>query len=245
MIETIALNLFIIIGAMFQSLTGIGFAMIAGPFLLLSINDSYAVQVNILLNIILSILIAPKIYKNADKSLLSKISLGTIMGIPLGLIFYSNIDINTLRLLVGYLVGIMAIRLIYTSQFSSSRIKSSVFKELITGFVSGILTVFLAMPGPALATYMGETGLYDKKTTRSTILLYFLFAYTLSILNHIIFIGVKYNAYKSAFYFAPSIIIGVFLGTLLVPKVSEKLFKILIIFVLALTSVALIIGTLI
>ena len=243
--EAIVLFLFIVIGAMFQSLTGIGFAMIAGPFLLLSINDSYAIQVNILLNIILSLLLAPKIYKSADKSLLATISLGTIMGVPLGLIFYSNVDLNTLRLLVGYLVGIMTIRLIYTSQFSTSRINNSIFKELITGFVSGILTVFLAMPGPALATYMGETGLYDKKTTRSTILLYFLFAYTLSILNHIIFIGVKYNAYKTALYCSPSILIGVMLGTLLVPKVSEKLFKILIIFVLASTSIAMIIGTLI
>jgi len=230
---------------MFQSLTGIGFAMIAGPFLLLSINDSYAVQVNILLNIILSLLIVPKIYMSADKRLLVRISLGTIMGLPLGLIFYSNIDINTLRLLVGYLVGLMTIRLIYTSQFNNSRIKSSIFKELITGFVSGILTVFLAMPGPALATYMGETGLYDKKTTRSTILLYFLFAYSLSILNHIIFIGVNLNAFKTAIYYSPSTIVGVFLGSLLVPKVSEKIFKFLIIFVLASTSIALIIGTLI
>tara|TARA_B100001093_G_scaffold487304_1_gene523439 strand:- start:89 stop:823 length:735 start_codon:yes stop_codon:yes gene_type:complete len=243
--EDIVLHLFIVIGAMFQSLTGIGFAMISGPFLLLSINDSYAIQVNILLNIILSLLLAPKIYKSADKSLLATISFGTIMGVPLGLIFYSNVDLNTLRLLVGYLVGIMTIRLIYTSQFSTSRIKNSIFKELITGFVSGILTVFLAMPGPALATYMGETGLYDKKTTRSTILLYFLFAYTLSILNHIIFIGVKYNAYKTALYCFPSMLIGVMLGILLVPKVSEKLFKILIIFVLASTSIAMIIGTLI
>tara|TARA_A100001011_G_C14024835_1_gene720992 strand:- start:91 stop:825 length:735 start_codon:yes stop_codon:yes gene_type:complete len=241
----IALHFFIIIGAMFQSLTGIGFAMIAGPFLLLSINDSYAVQVNILLNIILSILIAPKIYKSADKRLLVKISLGTIMGLPLGLIFYSNIDINTLRLLVGYLVGIMAIRLIYTSQFSNSRIKSSFLNEIITGFVSGILTVFLAMPGPALATYMGETGLYDKKTTRSTILLYFLFAYTLSIVNHIVFIGVNYHAFKTAIYLTPSTMIGVLLGSFLVPIVSEKLFKFLIIFVLASTSIVLILGTLI
>ena len=243
--ETIAIHFFITIGAMFQSLTGIGFAMIAGPFLLLSINDSYAVQVNILLNIILSLLIVPKIYMSADKRLLVRISLGTIMGLPLGLIFYSNIDINTLRLLVGYLVGLMTIRLIYTSQFNNSRIKSSIFKELITGFVSGILTVFLAMPGPALATYMGETGLYDKKTTRSTILLYFLFAYSLSILNHIIFIGVNLNAFKTAIYYSPSTIVGVFLGSLLVPKVSEKIFKFLIIFVLASTSIALIIGTLI
>ena len=240
----IFLQIIIFLGAVFQTVTGIGFAMITGPFLLISINDSYAIQVNILLNIILSLTIATRVFKYANKKLLIYIIMGTLVGLPIGLLCYSNVDVSTLKLIIGCLVGLMSIRLIFASKFINSRLQSSRTNELITGFISGILTAFLAMPGPALATYMSETGIYDKKTTRSTILIYFLFAYSLSLINHIAFIGVKVIAYKTAIYYLPVTIVGVIVGSQLVSKVSEEFFRFLIILVLALTSITMIFSSL-
>ncbi|MCH8244510.1 hypothetical protein IIB97_01325 [Patescibacteria group bacterium] len=57
--EFLILSIAIFAAATLQSATGIGFGVIAGPVLLVVLNDSAAIQVSIILNLLIAMLLAP------------------------------------------------------------------------------------------------------------------------------------------------------------------------------------------
>ena len=84
-----------------QAATGIGFGVIAGPVLLIAMNDAAGIQVSVVLNLLIALLLAPAIYRLADRQVLNNLALGVLLGSPLGLLVYMNLDIAALKGLAG------------------------------------------------------------------------------------------------------------------------------------------------
>ena len=102
--EFLILSIAIFGAATLQSATGIGFGVIAGPVLLVILNDSAAIQVSIILNLLIAMLLAPSLRQKADRPLLSPLLLGLAIGTPLGLLIYLNMNIDMLKAFAGFVV---------------------------------------------------------------------------------------------------------------------------------------------
>ena len=87
-----------------QSSTGIGFGVIAGPVLLIVLNDGAAIQISVLLNLLIALLLAPSLRRKSDRRLLKSLLIGLAIGSPLGLLIYLQVDIALLKTFAGVVV---------------------------------------------------------------------------------------------------------------------------------------------
>ena len=53
----LALNLAVLLGALLQAASGIGFGVIAGPMILIALNDGSAIQVTSILSLLIAVVL--------------------------------------------------------------------------------------------------------------------------------------------------------------------------------------------
>ena len=232
----------VLAAAAFQTITGIGFAMIAGPIILLIVNDSIAIQINIFLNLLIALVLTPFLYRHADRQLLKMLFLGTFAGLPIGIALFLWADVEALKFSTGIVIAFMALTLVLGFFSSSAKISTNWSTDIFAGGITGVMSTFLAMPGPAIATYMGASGLYGKQTTRATILVLFVFAYASALVVHALFVGIDQQAMNMSVKLAPATLVGVGLGSVLAPRVNESVFRSIVILALVLTSLSLLVS---
>ena len=81
----LALHLAVFVASFFQAATGIGFGLLAGPIILMVTNNGSAIQISILLSLLIALVLAPSLYGSTDKTLLKRLLIGTLPGLPLGI----------------------------------------------------------------------------------------------------------------------------------------------------------------
>ena len=238
--EFLILSLAIFGAATLQSATGIGFGVIAGPVLLVVLNDSAAIQVSIVLNLLIALLLAPSLRRNADRRLLPPLLIGLAIGSPLGLLIYLLMDIGMLKAFAGFVVLFTLVFVARERRInpSSTEPASGKFKRIAIGTIAGVMGGSLAMPGPVPAAWMSATG-YRKETIRSTILLMFVFAYTIALVLQFSLAGISGNTLWLCIIHTPATIAGVLLGKVLSTRISEQVFRWLLMGILVSTAVIL------
>ena len=102
--EILVLGIAIFGASALQSATGIGFGVIAGPVLLIVLNDGSAIQISVLLNLLIATLLAPSLRQKSDRRLLKSLLIGLVIGSPLGLLIYLQMDIALLKSFAGFVV---------------------------------------------------------------------------------------------------------------------------------------------
>ena len=105
----IALHAAVLAAALLQAATGIGFGVIAGPIILMVMNSGAAVQVTILLSLLIAVVLTPSLYRQVDKKILGRLLLGTLVGLPLGILIFLNVSLDVLMLLAALAVLFMAL----------------------------------------------------------------------------------------------------------------------------------------
>ena len=78
-------------GAFLQGVTGIGFALIVAPVLLLALNDHSAFQIAALLSLFIAIVMIPVFFREVDRVLLRRFSVSALLIMPLGLFLFAPI----------------------------------------------------------------------------------------------------------------------------------------------------------
>ena len=104
----LVLHACVLLAALLQAATGIGFGVIAGPIVLLVLNDGSAVQMTILLSLLVSVLFVPSLYRKVDKKLLKRLLVGTFLGLPLGVYGFLQVSVDVLKLVAAIAVLVMA-----------------------------------------------------------------------------------------------------------------------------------------
>lgn len=170
------LNVAVLGASALQSATGIGFGVIAGPILLIVLNDGSAIQISIALNLLIAVILSPSLWLKVERSILRNFVIGLAIGSPLGLLVFLIIDITVLKAAAG--IGIL-LSLYFTLVGNRSRSREQIpiaskSEQNPVGVVAGLMRVCLAMPGPIPAAWM-STRAFDKETIRATILAMFAF----------------------------------------------------------------------
>ncbi len=142
----------IFVASILQTSTGFGFSILATPFLLLLFQPNEAIQINLILSLVISAALIARIRKDIDYGILKRLVMGSAVGLPLGIVIFSFIDIRYLKL--GVSLIILALTVMLMLKF---RIRQSHGRDLAVGGLSGSLTTSIGMPGPPLLLYFSGT----------------------------------------------------------------------------------------
>ena len=226
--------------SLLQAATGIGFGIIAGPIILMVMNSGSAVQVTILLSLLIALVLTPSLYRQADRKLLSRLLLGTAIGLPLGIVVFLQVSLDILKLLAGLAVLFMALNAsgVLALSLRKGRTRRGELHNVAIGVLSGAMSSSLAMPGPVVAARMTSLA-FSKETIRATLLVMFVFSYSAAMAFQAGLAGVERDTMILTASLVPATAIGVIIGRLSVAWISERMFRRLLIVVLTATSASL------
>lgn len=239
-LEIIAVNLAVFAAAALQSATGIGFGIIAGPILLVVLNDSSAIQVSILLNLAIASLLTPTLWHNVDRQLLWKLVLSLVVATPFGVLLFLAMDVVLLKVVVALAVGLTLVLTLRNHRLSATTepVRTSVAEQGLVGAIAGLMGGSLGIPGPIPAAWMSSKG-YGKDAVRATILAMFVFSYGIALVLQMTMANIAADTYVTAVVLAPATLVGILTGRWLSGRLTEQTFKIVLLVVLASTIVLL------
>ena len=234
------LNIAVFGAAALQSATGIGFGIIAGPILLIYLNDGSAIQISIVLNLLIALVLAPSLRQQADRQLLSRLLIGLAIGSPVGLLIFLNMNIVFLKAFAGLAVAYTLFVILRSNRAPSHAptLASKSAEQISIGVMSGIMGASLAMPGPIPAAWMSTKG-FSKETIRATILVMFVFAYVVALALQFGLAGIGADTMRLSAMLAPSTVVGILVGRSLANRLTEQTFRYLLVIILASTAVIL------
>ncbi len=208
----LAALLMIFLGSAFQVASGVGLGLIAGPGLLLFLSGPAAVQVAILLNLALTLLLLPSEAKQADVAAVRRLTLWAVPAVPLGVGLLLLLDLPALKLMSGAIVLLAALQL----RLNETRLGLVLARRLglpAGGFLSGLMTGAIAVPGPVALWALLNTTL-PAPIIRATLRLYFLLAYSVALVLHLGLNGLAEGVVTMSLVLAPAVWVGIGLGVL-------------------------------
>jgi len=238
LLSTLALILIVLIASILQAATGFGFAIMAIPFLLLLFDPHDAIQLNIILCLLISLIMVYKIRHEINRKILIRLIKGSIIGILPGLVLFIFLDVRPLKLLVSILILAITGLLVTKIKFQQSKIK-----ELIVGVFSGLLTTSIGLPGPPLMIYFAGAKA-DKATIRGTTIAYFVFVSLISLLLQLTMYHVSTGVWIATLWSIPFLLLGVLLGQWLFARLDQQLLQKVIYILLFFTGTYLLVTTL-
>ena len=218
--EMAAFIIIILIASILQTSTGFGFSILATPFLLLLFQPAEAIQINLILSLLISSALIVKIRKDIDIGILKRFIVGSFAGLPLGIMIFLLVDLNSLKLGVSILILLLTFMLIV-----KFRIKRSEKRDGLIGGLAGSLTTSIGMPGPPILLYFSGTDT-KKETLRSTTLAFYLFIYFASLMIQLIFVGTNKTVWLSSLWAVPLVVLGLYLGQLLFGRINQHIFRV-------------------
>lgn len=235
---TLGMHAVVFVAAMFQTATGIGFALIAGPFLLMYMQDGSAIQISVLLNLLMSVVLAPTMVKHVHWPSLRHLALGLVGGLPVGIALFIWADLTLLKLGAAAFIALALIPFLRPPVVQSTHDLSR--SGIVSGVVAGVMTGFAAMPGPAASYYL--TGLQNlpRDVARSTIYAYFVLAYGAALVMHTTLTGVADKTLVTSAWFMPAAATGLLAGVPLARRLSQRWFRHAVAGTLLLTAVTLV-----
>ncbi len=228
-----------LLASILQTATGIGFGLIAGPFVLMALQGRDAIEATALLSLLITLVLAPKLLPDVNRRDLVNLSLGCAVGLPVGLLVYLYADVLVLKLGAAVMILLVLGMMFFPIRTAAKRKgKAGRTGGVAAGVLSGMLGVCLAMPGPVAAVFMVHQG-RGKIAVRATMLTFFVFALGAALGLQIIVDGLSTRVLEVSAFMAPACVVGLVIGHFAAKRVSERAFQRLLQVVLAGTVVSL------
>ena len=219
--------------ALLQAANGFGFAVLATPFFLLFAEPGDAVQLVIIVTLALSVVVLPGLQHRVHKPLLLRLTLGSLAGLPLGVIAFDIADPVLVRAAAGAMIVVFAGVLAANHlRRRGAAFASSMAGDLATGAVSGIATALVGMAGPPVLIYLMLAGA-TARAVRATLLTFFALSYAATLLAHVATIGVPRATWLGAASLVPLAWAGGLIGRALADRLANEAAVALAILVLA------------
>lgn len=207
----------------------------ATPFLLMIFEPREAIQINLILSLVISTALIAKIRKDVNRGILKRLIMGSVPGLPIGIITFLLADIGNLK--IGISIVILTLTLMLMMSF---RMKMTYHRDYVVGGLSGLLTTGIGMPGPPLLLYFSGTDT-PKEQLRATTLAFYLFIYSVSLIIQVLFAGTNKIVWTSSGMALPLVVMGLYFGQLLFHRINQQYFRIFTYAILLFTGVYLLI----
>jgi len=222
--------------ALLYTLTGFGFAVLSIPAFVLFVDPPQAVQLVIIISTALSIVTLPGLWRAVVPALLLRLTLGSIAGLPLGLIALRHADPVVVRRLIGTTILVFSGVLLWVQLRGPNRhtalLGMKPGRDLAVGAISGTATALVGMAGPPLLIYLLLAGA-PPPTARATLLSFFGIVYAAALLSHTIAVGIAAGTWIEAGVLIPFAALGAIAGRPLGARLGVRGFAMLAIVLLA------------
>lgn len=213
----------VLVCAMVQGSLGFGFALIAVPLMAIMASPKLVVPTMMILGTASSLYLTYLNRHAVDLRRVWPLLLGAGLGVPVGIYLLLELDENILRLYVGVVVTIFAILLLIGVNY---RVRAELRVSVLIGFASGVLGGSISIAGPPVVLFFSNQRI-SRDTYRATIVAYFsivqAFALVLFSTTGLINLGTL----KDVGFLAPGLAIGAVAGSLIAPRVPERLFRVI------------------
>jgi uncharacterized membrane protein YfcA len=147
--------------ALLYGISGFGFAVLAAPLFLLFLDPARAIQLVIIISTVLSIVVLRGLWPAIAPWLLLRLALGSLVGLPLGLVAFRYADPILVRAAAGAMIFGFAIMMAVSRRRSGhtgtkhwTAFAMSPRLDLAAGAVSGIASALVGQPGPPRSQQM-------------------------------------------------------------------------------------------
>lgn len=151
-----------------QGMAGFGFALLAVPFLTLSLPITVVVPVILILSTVTNLSVAIEKRKSLRLKEIAPLLAAGVIGIPVGVKLLILINPELLKVIVGLVVVITAICLYFDKKITFKNRKTAF---TVTGLISGIMGGSLSMSGPPIILFLTNEG-YSRDTFRANMTFY-------------------------------------------------------------------------
>lgn len=178
----LAAGFVVFVATIVQTVTGAGLGLMAGPVLLMAMGSHAAIQVAVILNLALSLALLPRERAALPRRALWLLLLGSLVGLPVGLLALHQLDVVMLKLIAGIAVTSGGLQMLYSSRREAASDGMRVLP--VFGVVSGAMTSALAIPGPAALWGLSRTTLTSTEV-RAALRAFFTLAYGICLAGHL------------------------------------------------------------
>lgn len=238
--ETLITWVVVMLGATMQGMTGLGFALVSVPILVMFEDARSVIVTTLILSSLLNALI---LYQARDHITLrdaGPITLGSVLGVPFGSYLLSVLSPEALKLMVSVLVLAFSIPLLLGYSRSFRHLQAA---SVGIGAVSGALQSSTSMGSPPVVLFMANQGI-SKESFRGTLVLRSMAASALSVVVLVPSGMINSSIALHALLMAPALLVGFVLGSRLLKLVPQQTFKKVTILLIAGTALLSLAGTL-
>ena len=225
--------------ALLYSISGFGFAVLAAPLFLLFLDPARAIQLIIIISTVLSIVVLRGLLPAIAPRLLLRLALGSLVGLPLGLIAFRYADPILVRAAAGAMIFGFAILMAVSRRSGQpgqgkrwTAFAMSPGLDLATGALSGIAGALVGQPGPPVLIYLLLAGT-AARTVRATLLAFFALSYGVTLASHAVTIGIPAPTWLAAGILLPFAFLGGLAGRPIGDRLGADAFAMLAIALLA------------
>jgi len=242
----IAIGIFIVLAAttfgsaLLYAISGFGFAVLAAPLFLLFLDPARAIQLVIIISTVLSIVVLRGLFPAIAPWLLLRLALGSLAGLPLGLVAFRYADPIVVRAAAGAMIFGFAILMAISRRRSGQPGRGKHWRafamsprlDLAAGAVSGIASALVGQPGPPVLIYLLLAGV-EPRTVRATLLAFFALTYGVTLASHAATIGIPGPTWLAAGILLPFAFFGGLAGRPIGDRLGAEAFARLAIALLA------------
>jgi hypothetical protein len=226
--------------ALLYAISGFGFAVLAAPLFLLFLDPARAIQLVIIISTVLSIVVLRGLLPAVAPWLLLRLALGSLVGLPLGLVAFRYADPILVRVAAGTMIFgfaiLMAVSRLRSGQPGQGKhwtaFAMSPGLDLAAGAVSGIASALVGQPGPPVVIYLLLAGA-AARTVRATLLAFFALSYGVTLASHAATIGIPAPTWLAAGILIPFAYLGGLAGRPIGDRLGGKAFGMLAVVLLA------------
>ena len=165
----VVLGLAVVLGSSMQRLTGMGFALVAAPFLVLLLGPDAGVTLIQVLGMITSLLVLASVWRDVEWRTVPWLLGPALVGIVPGAWLARTLPAAVLQILVGALI---IVALLVTVASTRARVFTGRGGAAAAGFLSGFMNATASVGGPALVLYQLSRG-WTQRVFVATLQVYF------------------------------------------------------------------------
>ncbi|SKA93618.1 hypothetical protein SAMN05443428_11447 [Caloramator quimbayensis] len=232
----ILFGLVVLITHFIEGITGFGCTVLALPFCTMLVGLKTAVPSLIIIALFMAIYVVVISYKDIVWKAYLKIIFFVLIGLPIGIHFFSILPENILKKILAVFMILVSIRGIYTSY------KSIKLRELnpiildLTLFLGGCIHGAFGSGGPLLVIYSARA-LKDKSNFRATLCMVWATLNSIIVYRYFSNNVLNSNIYRIVLYSLPFLILGAILGNIAHHKIQDKYFSKIVYAVLLISGI--------
>jgi uncharacterized membrane protein YfcA len=246
-------------GAVVQSATGFGFAIVAAPMFLAAMNSHAELQVLVVIHLVQTAMLLPGVWAMVPMRLFKALVVGAAVGSPIGLLFFMSLDVRALKLTVGILILLFTGLLIAREMGWLARVfptgpgAATTDDEMtsappsplayVTGAISGGMTSLLVMPGPPLMLYLAGAPL-PHAHARALAIAFFGLCYLFVTALNTFWAGMGEGVWLLALAMVPAVYLGTLAGRRIARHVTQGSYRVAVLALLVLSGVGAILSAL-